>query len=465
MSLVNDSPKWSVTGQRDILLDLFTNPEPIRSLKPVRQPQELVPREGDVALVWHNPAFTSSTFPEAIVGHKATLEDLFAWAATYLRGIGPLSSNARVLNTHEAELLFAQSRDPMLERIETAVAALIIVEVLVLVRNQIRIEDVSVTACESTLSFLIARGLANGRSSYALDQLPDQWERVRRITVPNASSNETRAISTTCRLVAKAFNKTAPSLLLTGDLIGECLKRITEEGRITRTIISRLASSFDGLPDELTLASIPDLSPQDRVVRFDSIALIILKSDRTSRDERAFALALVASLCKPGSLQQFNLLREHPEGLPESMLWFGVIQGLHKSNDVLNLADGLGRRILREILQYERILDRPRSDISIQELEVLLRGNVQPSIRTAVWSQICVEVQPGIYSTARWKPRGGASLQGELQMDLPKEEVHQRDPLDELAATLRYAANLVEDARRRTRESGQSGGSKKRKRY
>jgi hypothetical protein len=463
MSLVNDNPKWTVTGQRDILLDLLTTQESLRSLNPrlARQPQELAPKEGDITLVWHNPPFPSSNFPEAIVGHRATLEDLFAWAGTYLRGTGPLSSNARVLNTQETELLFAQFHEPALERIEAALVALIIVEVLVLVRNQIRIEDVSVTACESTLSFLTARGLASGRSSYELDQLPDQWERVRRITVPNTSSNETKAISTTCRLVAKAFNKAAPSLF-SGDLISESLKRIREEGRITRAIVSRLVSTFDGLPDELTLASIPDLSPQDRVVRFDAIAPMILKSDRTSRDERVFALAILASLCKPGSLQQFNLLREHPVGLPESMLWFGIIQGLHRVNDVLNLADGLGRRILKEILQYERILDRPRSDICLQELEVLLRGNIQPSIRTAVWSQICVEVQPAIYSTARWKPRG-APLQTELQMEAPKEDVHQRDPLDELSATLKYAANLVEDVRMRTRESGQSGSKKKRR--
>jgi hypothetical protein len=176
-----------VTGPRDILLDLFTSPEPLRSMSPrlIRQPQELVPREGDIALLWHNSPFASPSFPEAIVGHRATLEDLFAWAATYLRGIGPLSSNARVLNTQEAEVLFANSQEPTLDRIETALVALIIVEVLVLVRNQIRIEDVSVTACESTLSFLTARGLANGRSSFGLDQLPDQWERVRRMTVPN----------------------------------------------------------------------------------------------------------------------------------------------------------------------------------------------------------------------------------------------------------------------------------------
>jgi hypothetical protein len=202
-----------------------------------------------------------------------------------------------------------------------------------------------------------------------------------------------------------------------------------------------------------------ELTPADRVKLFDDLAPAIKNDRQRTPTERAFALAAVASLCRPGVLQQFTLLRSSLDGVPGALLWFGIIQGLHKNNDVLDVADGLGRRILRELLQREWIIDRPSSDIALMELEIVARGTSLNSIRTNNMSHIIVEVQPGVYTLAKWRPHA-LSQQRTLSEDTSSEMRSGRDPIEELGATLRHASNLRGDIRKR---SGNPAGTESRK--
>jgi len=245
------------------------------------------------------------------------------------------------------------------------------------------------------------------------------------------------------------------------DFVADCVRDLDCDGQLTLKAISRLAEWL-GEPRSEQLTSILELSPQDRVRVFDSVAPRITASGKGTDTERAFATALVASLCKPGSLQQYNLLRDHSTPSPEALLWFGLIQGLHRPSDVLNIADGLGRRVLRDALQPERVLDRPRCDISLIELEVLSRGRTS-AFRTSAANQICVEIQPAVYSLAKWRGLGSPA-QSELIADHGDEIRSSRDPFDELSNALRYATNLVQELRRRVRSTERQDFKKNKRR-
>lgn len=462
--MVNDKPIWVVSGKRDILLDLVTaSPKWDGRVRPAKNSSDVVPREGDLTLVWQEYPHGSPALPNCILGHRATLDETFAWAATYLRVLGPLSAICRVVLTHDADLLFEAYRTPTLTKLEGALVGLILTEVLTLARHPIRVEDITVPACQSTLAYSFARALALGRNLEAATKLPELWERTRRLTgAIHSSELDIQSSATACLTLTRVLGGNQFPMLSKGtDFVADCLRDLDSDGQLTLKGISRLVDWLSESPaDQLT--SILDLSPQDRVRVFDSVAPRIAASTKGTQLERAFATAMVASLCKPGSLQQYNILREHRATAPEGLLWFGLIQGLHRPSDVLNIADGLGRRVIRDALQPERVLDRPRSDISLIELEVLSRGKTS-SFRTAVANQICVEIQPAIYSLAKWRGLG-SPVQSELIPEPGDETRSSRDPFDELSATLRYATNLVQVLRRGVRSTGQQDLKKNKRR-
>jgi hypothetical protein len=457
---------WSIPGKREVFLDVVTRLSRREhvDVHRVQSETDIVPHPGEVSLVWQTPPSEPADLPDAIIGDRASLDDLIAWASTYVRGIGAISANSRLLLADDVELLFQAQVSPSLPRYSTAILALIIGEVLTLSDTGPPINEITVSACKSTLAFLMARAAVLGRSEKSIVQLADQWERVHRITNSTATirASVLRAVTETSQSVLQ-FLVRETSQVGSSALIGGALARLADDGAATPRLVSDIISSFDDSRHQQSLISMLDLTPADRVKLFDDLAPAINNDRQRTQTERAFALAAVASLCRPGVLQQFTLLRASLDGAPGALLWFGIIQGLHRNNDVLEIADGLGRRILRELLQREWITDRPRSDIALMELEVLARGTSLNSVRTNNASHILVEVQPGVYTLAKWRPRP-FSQQRTLLEDRPSELRGGQDPIEELGATLKHASNLLGDIRKRSGNYAATEGRKGRRR-
>ena len=460
----SDKPLWIVSGKREIFLDLASiTAEAARiSARPVQSASDLIPKEGQLCLVWSEYPQGLSELPHAIVAHRATLDDLFAWSATYMRGVGPLSSYCRILLTNEAGLLFENLKHGTPPQVRSAFVGLIIAEVLVLSRYHLRLEDISLAACESTLAYLFARAIVLGRPSETCGSLPEKWLRVKQYTHPNALTPAVQGIVDTCKLVAELWGRDQVTLN-DRDLVRGCLRQLVSDGQMTPRLVSRFVEWL-GAPSPLDEAffRILELPPQERVDLFDKTLPVIANNLRATQTERSFAAAMVGSFCKPGSFQQYRLLREHSEKTPESMLWFGLIQGLQRTTDALDIGEGLGRRVLRDLLRDEQIADRPCSDINLVELEILSRGNPLKSVRTEISSQIRVEVQPAIYTVARW--RSAESEQTELAFDSKKDTASEREPVEELFGVLRYAETLVFEIKRKMREGNRTETKKHRRR-
>jgi hypothetical protein len=459
-------PLWSIPGKREVLLDVVTRLSRREhvDVHRVQSVTDIVPHPGGVSLIWQTPPSEPADFPTAIIGDRASLNDLIAWASTYVRGIGAISANSRLLLSDDLELLFQAQVSPSVPRYSTAIIALIIGEVLTLSDSGPPINEITISACKSTLAFLMARAAVLGRSDKSIVQLADQWERVHRLTNPTATirASVLRAVNETSHSALQYLTR-EPSQIASSPLIGGALASLAADGENTPRLLSDIIGSFDDSRHRQSLMSMLELTPADRVKLFDVLAPAIKNDRQRTQTERAFALAAVASLCRPGVLQQFTLLRSSLDNTPEALLWFGIIQGLHRNNDVLDVADGLGRRVLRELLQKEWITDRPRSDIALMELEILARGTSLNSVRTNNASHISVEVQPGVYTLAKWRPHA-FSQQRTLLDDTYSEVRGRQDPIEELGATLRHASNLLADIRKRSGNSAATEGRKGRRR-
>jgi hypothetical protein len=66
----------------------------------------------------------------------------------------------------------------------------------------------------------------------------------------------------------------------------------------------------------------------------------------------------------------------------------------------------LGRRILREVLREESILDSPRSDIALTELEAMTAyDSASAEFRTGTQGILEIEIAPLVTTTVRWPPK------------------------------------------------------------
>jgi hypothetical protein len=436
----------TITGKREILLDVMRSSRLESSrlyLSHANSVTELIPPEGEISLVWkQKPLGGTSDLPEVIIGSRSSLEDLIAWSTTYIHGLGALSANSRILLPDEVDLLFQTeiiTAPPQL----SALAALILAEAVVLTEPTASINSLSILACKSTLSFASVRALAFGKS---IDfKLSEQWERAHRIVNPTSRAiGLITPVIHACSAAVQMLQDKRPEGAITR--IGLWLKEIALRGEVQPVLLSEVVMLIGESRYESQIRSFFDLTPADRVRVFDELMPKFREQQKLPRMERAFAVAVLASVCRPGLLQQISFLRDAlfriQEVLPEAILFLAVVQGLHGKNDVLEFAEGLGRRIVRELMHREWISDRPRSDISLIELEILAKGSSLFSLRTNDPSHINVELQPGISTVVKWNPRPSLE-QKPYTGDLPFATMEANDPIEELSKTLRKASDLL----------------------
>src|SRR5439155_15625454 len=106
--------------------------------------------------------------------------------------------------------------------------------------------------------------------------------------------------------------------------------------------------------------------------------------------------------------------------------------GLQEHSNLQNYSAGLGRRVLRDLLQDDRFLDRPRCDIALTELNVLSDvPSPKLDFHTRLRGHVEVEIAPCVTSNIRWSPRGDFSMTSSNQTFDPGEARQLLDEMDQ----------------------------------
>jgi hypothetical protein len=127
------------------------------------------------------------------------------------------------------------------------------------------------------------------------------------------------------------------------------------------------------------------------------------------------------------------------------MLWYGVCASLSPGTRVLTDYGHLGVRILRMIERHEDVMSPPTCDISLAELEVMLRG--QPRSRTfrqTHASSLRVELAPAITTLIRSIGHQSLPEQPGLFGEEMRQSVLEADRLKDLILTLRKSLSVAE---------------------
>ena len=158
---------------------------------------------------------------------------------------------------------------------------------------------------------------------------------------------------------------------------------------------------------ELKTAQIEMAAPrEDRVRFFHGLLSNETLSNLTDKNLRSFICGYLASLIGPGSMSHIDLITPKILQMGDILLWYGLCAGLQKKNELLDSFNVLGRRLLREILKYESLLNRPSADIAITELQILLESKIKEiEFRTFSPQHIVVELMPCVSTYIAWPKR------------------------------------------------------------
>lgn len=358
-------------------------------------------RHDHMAVIWPARPDEFGQIPTAIIIPDGSRRDTLAWLATYVRDFKPFTAFCRVVERSLADRFISRSRIPTVQAIEGVYSGLVLGEALAHSRGAVGTLGLPTTAYTATLSHAIGRTTALVGNSVQLDTITRLWVQAREITHQPNLQLLPAAIQTVWAMVL-GMNNEAPqrALFEAEDLLASAWRDYSQNGVIREAVWRGLT---EGLPDLVPLSALPSL-PREQRVEGVELALRLLINPRIQPDDRrAFLAGYFTSLLAPGTLDLAELLAPLASVLPMVYVWYGLFAGTLAKGEALPGGNPLARRLVRDLSVPDRLIDRPRCDIALEELaifplvESILRMTGEPG-------RLGVDIMPGVTVSVRWPP-------------------------------------------------------------
>ena len=397
-----------------------------------------------ILAVWKGKLRENLGLPSAIVMPQELHPEFFAWTQTYLSSLQPLTAFCRVITPEQANLFF-QNVIPDLAGIEEPILGLIACEAATYLESRRLVDTLGANAFLGTFSFSAARGLAIGIDSGTILAISDLWA-----TAKSSSSHDRRGLDLNklvgvWRILLSVLKTPSHSEFAAAD---------SAIARILRTFINR--RGIDVLDLRLFESSREaSLIPfeafggtrEERIFGFNTWVNKVAALGPASEDA-CFLSGFLMSLISGGNLDHLKFLSSHLEQFPTALLWYGVCTGFYSDNKLRGFGNGMGRRILRELLRELHVLESPTCDIALAELRILMAAEHDVrSLNRNGSNSIDIELLPGVSTVARVSISNNSNSQVEFVLtenDLP--EPQKINPLEE-------ALSLAESLRQRILEA------------
>jgi hypothetical protein len=426
---------YKITATRRELLDVLHGSYPSQL--------ELRDHEDDASrytIIWDRDE-PDGMLPSAILIPERDQADFLAWAYTYLSSMRPFTAFVRLLDPRFGSQLEKPRQSRSLGRLAESFVGLILGEAFAHLDPRSEPRQLTPNACANTHTFALTRSVLLGFDQ-EIDATSRAWYMTRELTkqsVGNIGSKELMAPFAMLLRLAGVLNGSyeSPSDM---QLVETACREISVDGDIEASTWSRLSAAIPGIEDIRDQMS---RSREDRLRAFEKLQIIMAKQSDNNNLLIAFLAGYIGSRIAPGELDHIFLFTRSVQFAPASLLWFTVCAGLQSQGQILTFLDGLGSRILRDLDQYDGILTRPRSDLSVTELRVLFGGNKTLSeFRTSSNGALSVELMPGVTTVVRWS----------RTMDTQPDLFDRREPLMEarhLLSELNSSLERVDAVRRR----------------
>lgn len=342
--------------------------------------------------------------PFVVIPAESELDNFFATVATYYFSQAPLTAYAHVLGKDIRECF-----DPAQPNIipdgsglnrrqlarlgaclgETALAALGSSEAAL---------NPSYSACKRSLGYALARTIAL-YPSFDANVTLDRWERLRHLTGLAVSQDAVRAV---CEIHAAAIDGSAY-------LHESALASKLRAALVTHVAVPHANNELQNV----LLECYPRLSEiaMDNTVPFDarmgSFLRAVEEIQRSSQGVETDSLA-VGYFCNrilPGSFAHGKVLVRLVEFFPSVLVWYGMFCSTSTDFDARHFGNGLFEKLGRDMSQPFSFTQRPQCDLSLDELEVLMRGPLRPEIIKPIQQKIAsIALLPGLDVFSRFTP-------------------------------------------------------------
>ncbi|HBE40311.1 MAG TPA: hypothetical protein DDW27_03760 [Bacteroidales bacterium] len=441
---------WTKNTSRGELLDLLQAERPLSMRNSSQYDLLNSDSHSDLQIAWKEKPSQESALPRAIIVPHNKKRDFLAWALTYLTNFRPFTAYFRIFTKEDVEK-YTIEQEPSLGKLESVCLGIILGEAATYLDTH-DIRQLSPSGCSRTFSFAMSRALALGLlKNEGNADMANAWQMARHLT------NQPKLnLNVEYLLIPWSV------ILLLADIVGiekdhppqnilDACRDLFNKGDIEDSNWMTFVSTFPEHKDVLTLMR---GTREERVVTFEKMFNMLLPMKNKDETTCAFLCGYLASLIAPGAIDHLNLLRPYVRELPSILLWYGLCTGLRNHSSMKNYSLGLGRRILRDLLQYEFFIDRPRCDISLAELELLVVDNKMTlDFRTGRSGQMEIEIAPCVTTTVKWPPPSDH-----------QQELHMRSEIEyeiaDLEADVTLALAKMENVRRRLSHLTQIRASK-----
>lgn len=135
-----------------------------------------------------------------------------------------------------------------------------------------------------------------------------------------------------------------------------------------------------------------------RISAFNQIVSKILNSP-TSLNAQAAGIAFYCNMILPGSLNHFSILKNYRTIHTQVAFWYAFFASISPEFDLRTVLGGLCLKVQRDLVKPFNIEERPTSDVSFDELEVLFRvPHKTSSLKPKRARSISISLLPGVES-------------------------------------------------------------------
>ncbi len=393
---------WVQNATKDDLQNIIlANRLSDKLITEVRTVQELPIMVSDIQLLWRDDPRKGSKFPSVVIIDPFIQKQFFAWTATYLPYCRPLTTYCRVISRKNLNMIGDSLRNDALGELEPLCIGLILGETATYVAGISDFNRLSMASFEGTYSFIMTRSITQNVLLNTPEQISDLWYKARELTGQKLLSLKLDDLNDAWKIVAKisghySFNKWHS--IQENETIANASREILEKGNISDASWYKLTRGLDiNISHELSI-----YSREERVRRVERALRILSHENTIDKMLRSFIGGYLASRIAPGTFEHHELLIPYLLELPSLILWYGMCAGLPKDSKLRNFGFGIGRKIIRDALQEDMMLNKPRCDIALEELEVLAGGeNWVQYIQPKESGHLVVELLPCVNCTMR----------------------------------------------------------------
>ena len=356
-------------------------------------------QKGDIRLLWAKEP-RSGELPVALIVREMEIDDFFAWTNTYVPNWCPITAYFRVFSDKELIRRDGKISDEGEKVLEAASIGLIVAEAMGLSNEGYDVDRVSMSACIATFSYAASQGI---RRNVEMVEVAREWSNCRTVTGQAPLRIDVENMLVPWETLKDMVNDRVGESLGRSRrdkrrLLVDALMEVVNNGEIGETTWKRLTTGF---PNARQAIKPMKGTQEERVIVLENVL-----GERANRgyrygEENSFVAGYLGSRIFPGTIKHAGLVLRHLERYPSAVLWLGLFAGLHGRRE-LNLSS-LGRHVWRALAGEESVLSRPRCDIGIRELRVLVEGGMfGAQFRTVTPGRLVVELHPCVNTVVRW---------------------------------------------------------------